>query len=953
MTQYNDIGTLTKRVKLLEERMMVAEGAPRLSYSSIQDGGITEYDSNGSPVARYGKQWDGTHTAASLSGPTPPSPTGLSVNAVVGGLEVVWAGTFEGLIPVPMDYSRVEIHVGMVDNFDITPNNLLSTIESPQGGVQFLALAPDTTYYVRLATRSQSGKISVGSSTVSGVPLAPSGEAVIPIPDEPTITSVTGSWAYNAQYLPKASFTVNFAGVNLDTTGAPLTPVGYELWMKKTSDADSTWGFASSSALSSFNVVGLNFDTSYSFKVRALSGVAAGDFSPVVTATVAASSVVETVPTPAAASLDTRLGLATVFWVGLTSGGGSIPPHVARVDLYASINSTAPGDFINYGDILKSRTLNMDIGSAGETVYVKLKAVSFAGVESAFSATSSIVLGAVVSGDLANLSVTAGKIAANAVTAGKINAGAIDGMIITGAIMRTAPSGQRVHIDTSGLRAYNNLEQVVTEISASTGALTAVGGSFSGTITATNGSIAGNLDLSGTLYGNNYATISGELVSRVTLRPRGLLFESFSSSWVGSRIATNIGDGVFTGMLQIAVPEDYTPSSSGGPGTVSGFNTVIHQDNLTHTHETETTTPGLHYKSQIEQSSTRPSYLNPDSTLTGVNATTTWLYQVYTDSSQTTVARAARAHLGYQGLHFTSFGSGLAQPNITTDLGMTVSSPIRLDLKAGIYGVTVTKDAANSGLLTVQGNLSVEGTSNFLGAITAPGGVGGLPTPVADSAAATKAYVDSKLDGTGGFPTLRLTSTTAATFNSTGHAFQIGTGATAMQTLMSPGVITARQSGNLQPVHFPGGLTVGVIGGDTFAATKKYVDENTHIRSLSFNYETTRWADYGGGYSPVKVFASGDQIVTVTGMFKFIGSTPLAATTAAQTIGNVWTGYRPTARVLYIGMGYNGSAYAPVRIDVTTAGTLTAGWITAAPWNSATWVTLFGLSYETTDTMSG
>src|SRR5690606_27045215 len=77
--------------------------------------------------------------------------------------------------------------------------------------------------------------------------------------------------------------------------------------------------------------------------------------------------------------------------------------------------------------------------------------------------------------------------------------------VITGAILRTASSGQRVHIDTTGLKGYNNLSQVMTEISASTGKFTATDGTFSGAITATSGSISGNLTVSGTLSGTYYS----------------------------------------------------------------------------------------------------------------------------------------------------------------------------------------------------------------------------------------------------------------------------------------------------------------------------------------------------------------------------------------------------------------------------------------------------------------
>ena len=48
----------------------------------------------------------------------------------------------------------------------------------------------------------------------------------------------------------------------------------------------------------------------------------------------------------------------------------------------------------------------------------------------------------------------AGMIEAHQVVADQVRAGAIDGMTITGALIRTATNGARIELDTAGLRAY-------------------------------------------------------------------------------------------------------------------------------------------------------------------------------------------------------------------------------------------------------------------------------------------------------------------------------------------------------------------------------------------------------------------------------------------------------------------------------------------------------------------
>lgn len=841
MTQYNDINTLASRLKNLEERMSVAEGAPRLSYSSIQNGGITEYDAFGNPVARYGTQWDGTHTAASLSGPTPPAPTGLSVNAVVGGLEVIWAGTFEGLVPVPMDYSRVEIHVGFGSDFDITPNNLITTIESPQGGVQFITLAAGTTYFVRLATRSQSGKISAGSAAVSGVPLAPAGEAVIAIPDEPTITSIDSQWEYSAQYMPRAAFTVNFAGVTVDTAGSALDIVGYELWMKKTSEADSLWQFAATTALSSFNITGLELGTSYSFKVRALSAVAAGGFSNVMSKSFATSGVVETVPTPSTPVVSSSLSLLNISYSKTTSTGAAMPPNVARVDIYISSDGVTYTPVV--ASILQTGQVALDVFNLGTNARVKLKAVSFFGVESAFSAVQSATIIGVVTGDIADLSISAGKIATNAITAGKILAGAIDGMIITGAVLRTAPSGQRVHIDTTGLKAYNNLEQVVTSISASDGTLTSVGGTFTGQITATSGAISGDLLFSGGGGIRGNSTISGTTYS-IAMNVNG--------------VSMTKNDPIY-GLLPMAAITPYgfsgqdinlsnlTPQVSGNTSTTRMYNGSAFEMLNTNT----VNAPGKAVAQLYSfPAKSMDSWEQPEFYMA---------HERYSGVGSTTVVASRSLLVSTTGIKNTTFGTVSNYPPaefvVSTNGTLRIKgNDLGVHISSGIGPTVISKSASDTGDLEVRNNLRIEGTSNFLGAITAPGGLGGLPTPTADSAAATKAYVDGLIGGT--FEKVRATSTTVPTISSTNHALQ------ADDILIGGGTIFRRAGGSLGQISIPGGISnlpAPLNGGD--AVSRTYVDNvlNTGPKGLVgiANRTTVLTGITATAVSVVNVFVTG------------------------------------------------------------------------------------------------
>lgn len=75
---------------------------------------------------------------------------------------------------------------------------------------------------------------------------------------------------------------------------------------------------------------------------------------------------------------------------------------------------------------------------------------------------------AVTADKLAANAVTADKIAANAITAGKIDSDAINGMVITGATVRTNASGARVEMNAEGLVQYNAQGQPIVDMTGGT-----------------------------------------------------------------------------------------------------------------------------------------------------------------------------------------------------------------------------------------------------------------------------------------------------------------------------------------------------------------------------------------------------------------------------------------------------------------------------------------------------
>ncbi|WP_327385561.1 hypothetical protein [Streptomyces sp. NBC_01207] len=150
-----DIGS---RLAALERQIAALQRSSRLGHSSIENAAIEVYDDSGSLRAVIGQQADGTSGVVAVNGPQPPQPSRPYVASVLGGISVTWDGTFLEEVAPPLDFSRVEIHIGATDGFIISETTLRATIESPRGGTLFVAAS--TPMYFRLMARTTSGTAS-------------------------------------------------------------------------------------------------------------------------------------------------------------------------------------------------------------------------------------------------------------------------------------------------------------------------------------------------------------------------------------------------------------------------------------------------------------------------------------------------------------------------------------------------------------------------------------------------------------------------------------------------------------------------------------------------------------------------------------------------------------------------------------------------------------------------
>lgn len=168
-----------------------------------------------------------------------------------------------------------------------------------------------------------------------------------------------------------------------------------------------------------------------------------------------------------------------ITWDGKAQGGTAIDNDIRHVEVHVS---TASG-FAPSAGTLKDR---IDIGGGatvvgeltpGTTYYVKFRSVDWAGNVGPVSNQTIGVPDAVGSGDIADGAVTDLKV--SGVSATKITAGTLSAVVTLSGEFRTAASGQRVVINSSGVKLYNSAGNVQVNLDATTGT-----GTFNGILGA-------------------------------------------------------------------------------------------------------------------------------------------------------------------------------------------------------------------------------------------------------------------------------------------------------------------------------------------------------------------------------------------------------------------------------------------------------------------------------------
>jgi len=170
-------------------------------------------------------------------------------------------------------------------------------------------------------------------------------------------------------------------------------------------------------------------------------------------------------------------GVAAGTWVNVT-GIWTVPATAKYARLRIVPRATTAGKIYYVDDVAVYKMATSELIVDGAVLADKIASNAVTAVKIAANAVTAVKIaanavtaekinaGAVTTVKLDALAVTAEKLAANAVVADKIAANAIttaklaataiDGMTITGALIRTAASGQRVQLDVNGLRTFNS-----------------------------------------------------------------------------------------------------------------------------------------------------------------------------------------------------------------------------------------------------------------------------------------------------------------------------------------------------------------------------------------------------------------------------------------------------------------------------------------------------------------
>lgn len=348
-----------------------------------------------------------------------------------------------------------------------------------------------------------------GSGTAS-----PTVEATLDTIAPAQVVGLVGSSAayVDAQGRTWAQVTLDWTPTSLNADGSTMTDLDrYEVQMKR--QADTTYDIVLTTLNDNATLDGFLPNATYNFQVRALDRVGnGGAWSSTLTLTTAADTTAP--PVPKTPVVSDYLGQVRIYWDGTGSVGEAMPTDFRWIEVHVSTTSGFTPSSATLLDTLSTAGVAIATDLPYDTpVFVKFVSVDNNGNRSAAStqvsgtptrvsgldvaalaiSTSQLGDGAVTALKIADATITSAKIGtaqilnaniANAaiddakianVAVGKLTAGSLVADITVSARIKTANTGARAEMNSTGFEAFNSGGTRTFFVQASTGNVSILG----------------------------------------------------------------------------------------------------------------------------------------------------------------------------------------------------------------------------------------------------------------------------------------------------------------------------------------------------------------------------------------------------------------------------------------------------------------------------------------------
>ncbi|MGA5411553.1 hypothetical protein ACPCSC_30400 [Streptomyces lavendulocolor] len=162
-----------------DRRLQALERTTQAGHTSIEGGALDIYDDEGVHRGSVGVQPDGTVAVVPVNAPPPPTPTQPVISPVLAGLVVGWDGQWDDSYDTPLDFARMQVHVGTAADFTPSLATMVAAIGNRAGGTVTVAVEGYTPVWVRLVAVNTAAVLSPPSTAVQATPRQAVGQDLI------------------------------------------------------------------------------------------------------------------------------------------------------------------------------------------------------------------------------------------------------------------------------------------------------------------------------------------------------------------------------------------------------------------------------------------------------------------------------------------------------------------------------------------------------------------------------------------------------------------------------------------------------------------------------------------------------------------------------------------------------------------------------------------------------